>query len=71
MGFDLREALVGPDKWQLYNTSPSFKHAIDTLVLMLPAWVDGLAERSEETDRNVAKAIEAASWGYGPVKRME
>ncbi len=36
----------------LYNTSPSFQHAIETLVAMAPAWVDGLAAHAEEQDRH-------------------
>lgn len=52
-------ALVGPEHRQRYTMSPSFRQAVDTLVAMLPAWVDGLAAQSDEADRRIAAAAEA------------
>lgn len=52
-------ALITPAHRDRYLTSPSFKGAVDTLIRMLPAWIDGLAAQSDEVDRETALAVEA------------
>ncbi len=38
------------ERVRLYNASPTFRHAIDTLVAMAPAWVEGMAVAAQDQD---------------------
>lgn len=49
----ITEALVGT-KWRHdYNNNRFFRHAVDTLVQMLPFWIDGLALKAYEDEQKV------------------
>lgn len=49
--------LVG-DRAALYRSSPTFKASIDMLVRLLPAWVDGIADKCAEGDARMQRAAE-------------
>lgn len=53
----LIRGLVG-ERVALYRSSATFKASIDTIARMLPAWVDGIAEKCEESDARVQQAAE-------------
>jgi len=57
----LREGLVGEDHARLYHESATFRRAVDTLVAMLPRWIDGLAADAAEQDRRVEERIATMS----------
>jgi hypothetical protein len=54
----LRQGLVGNKHAHLYCTSASFQQSVDTLVMMLPAMIDGLAARAVATDEVVQRSIQ-------------
>jgi len=51
----LRQGLVGDKHAHLYCTSASFRQSVDTLAMMLPAMIDGLAARAVATDEVVVQ----------------
>lgn len=59
---DSREALtiglVGQNA-RLYQTSGAFRTAIDTLVQMLPVWVEGFAKDAAKVDERMNAMIKA------------
>jgi hypothetical protein len=59
--YTLVDALLAtPGQRALYRQSPTFRHGVDTLAALLPAWVSGLEARAAETDRAMELAVEAA-----------
>lgn len=58
----LINALVGPDpdRRVLYQTSPSYRHAVTQLASMLPAMVDGLAAAAGDIDADLEQAVALA-----------
>ena len=54
----LRQGLVGNEHAHLYCTSASFQQSVDTLMMMLPAMIDGLAARAVATDEVVQRSIQ-------------
>lgn len=57
-------ALVG-DHVELYQNSPNFKAAIDRFAEMLPAMVDGLADKSRIQDEAHEAAVRRAASEIG------
>jgi len=58
----LIEGLVG-DKWRsLYLTSPSFHTQIDTVVGLLPPWIDALAKDAQKQDADLQIAMKTMGW---------
>lgn len=45
---------------RLYMTSPTFHGAVDTLVQLLPIWLDGIAVEAQAADARAAEAVELA-----------
>lgn len=58
----LINALVGPDpdRRVLYQTSPSYRHAVTQLAAMLPAMVDGIAAEAATVDADLEQAVALA-----------
>jgi hypothetical protein len=59
-----RGLTVGQER--LYQHSPYFKASIDTLASMLPLWVNGIAARAAESDRQYQQALEALRFDSMP-----
>ncbi len=57
----LVSGLIGDEHAHLYSTSASFKAGIDTLVLMLPAMIDGLASQANTNDEKIREAAHLLS----------
>lgn len=53
---------VGSEKHTAYLTSASFRTSVDTMVHMMPAWIDGMLVACREADERMERdraAIEA------------
>lgn len=61
----LIDALVGPDRRALYQTSPEFKASIDAIVRVLPHLVATFAESAKAAD--VARERITAMLNQGPL----
>ena len=67
----LRQGLLRREHLELYHNSATFHHGINTLVSMLPAWVDGLAAQAERVDAMQQAAYEALMTTALPLHRTE
>jgi hypothetical protein len=59
--------LVG-EHIDLYQSSATFRLTVDQLVQLLPLWVKGIAERAQESDREIQAAIQMASRTPSPLQ---
>lgn len=66
VNFELAGELVGDKYRLLYATNVHFKYVIDTLSVLLPAMVDGLATSSQAMQQDMDKRIHDIT--YGPLQ---
>jgi len=63
----LTRGLVGDKYRRLYVNNVHFHASVDTLVAMLPLWIDGLADRAEDARESLELLMKVARIDVQPL----